>query len=1613
MAKPISPTLPQSDISVRPQTFKDVANLPSDALGVFLNTTGLSGALNGLSSLRNALTGNTNELSIPKPFPDQGALSVDAEPPQWFKDQVQNSTKQSLSPDTIKQAWMDYATKQNNENKTGFTSDSSQKYYNDLLDGGASPTAAFWKTALKTVGDISVLVPLARNTAKVAALAANPTSLIDAGITKESAGASKQEIFDYLSGRTPVNESPIPQELREAISDTMKNGTREEKQQILQGLGGVQTLEAEPSRLGKLLGLSQDEAEQILEDTYGTTRNAPAGELPGYRAQNPSLVPAGLSAEAQEPVGFGENNPTKNPGNNEVTVATSQNELGIDNNQTNSNIDTNGNSISQPQTRPGPVAENSSGAQPVDEGLSRLSSVVHPERGGSDGIRTANDREDEALYQGEQSRGYSEAAVRHAKFDLIDRGEDFGKLKPDARISLASNMLKEYNLPSSISTRFEQVAKALPPHIQENFDGLKYTDTPGVNASLGINSNSKWSLNLNPHAFNNQLYKNTRLIDHEITGHLTYRMTKPETRVKINSYGSDLLNDEDTFNEIWTGGRNFTPEELKNTKANYAHTDIYNITDELGTALGSGKDAVKIISELGFADEKGNTPIDPSIEQLKRVMNAKQTVLSYLEQNNPKVADKLRIYLTNNISDFANEVFARSVEYSAEHPIPVKGEVSDMIQKLSTGATPSDLYEPNSARKDYASLADQEPRSPKEQKLDQLHRQLQRAADSLRAANENPEGHAKAYGANKAAEYKAKINDLNEKINELTNNSPTKQKSFELEQTRGDLENMLEDHPAKDLMKYVSKSTGRLPEVTGKSTMQSVSGSGKTVQNSAFGKMGDDIAASHYPDVEQAQQGVEEYQNLRDRLETVKDEMRSMKPEIAKDRVADMEKSELEKKEARAAKKAEAEQADRELRAQFDPLITDRNADVIPPEVRGGLRAPEVEWDKFKDKTLIALQRETMNRNIESVAPDKATANKLKEFLTDKVTENETDKVRAANALRTEIADKMKSLGIKMSDKDIELIMHLGEGRMSLEEAAKHTNRAPVLKEAADYFRSKYDQIIDQWNQQLKNYGFKEVPKRPDYFRHFDDVDFFTRQYGFLTNKNMNNLPTSIAGDTEFFKPNKPFSNASLRRLGHQTSYNPIKGMDNYIDSVYRQIYHTDSVQRGRAIQKYIQEVSKAKEAKGDPIQLQNFKMALTEYTDSQLAGKLATIDRAIEKTVGRPVINAIQKVSKIVGKNIILGNLSSAMSHLVSIPLNLATTDKIPMVKGIMHTLTSPLKAAPFNTIDGQESNFLTRRYPKEYIMPSKVDTLEHAMGVFMNVSDRFKVKLAVSGKYFEGREAGLTKQAAMKAADEYAARIVGDATTGNKPNIMNNRSAQLFAQFQLGLNDGISVLAHDIPYQGKGKADMISKYIQYAIYVWLLNHFVFKKSRGSGRGIDPIDLGATLLGLNDEGKSESIPKRFASAGGDLAGELPFTNMFSGDFPVKEALPDVTGLLTGKTSVKTEAERLGSDLLSPFGGGAQALKTIKGITDVKEGSTFSNTGKKKAFVPDTTGNYIRGVLFGPSSLETGHKSSSAPKNSNLSGIKLTKKTNGGIKLTKNAALKGIKLVKKSGALLK
>ncbi len=903
--------------------------------------------------------------------------------------------------------------------------------------------------------------------------------------------------------------------------------------------------------------------------------------------------------------------------------------------------------------------------------------------------------------------------------------------------------------------------------------------------------------------------------------------------------------------------------------------------------------------------------------------------------------------------------------------------------------------------------------------VEQLTRMLEREQMSLNAAKAAPEAHAKAYGEDRKPKYEAKIVELKERIQAQTP-KPTIPPAPKIRVSNKDVQipedlyhrqlavdmtrEALSNSPFGQLLKYVAKSgefEGKLPEVLGKkaSDLKGLKSVGKIKNANVldFIKRGDQIiqevfgAGETYaqaPDVEQVRSDMEDYMK---KIEGLKEEAKNVKTDISKfmteekDRIATERLAQAKDKEAEKVQMAEEKisqkQADIESLREWKSLVStyahEANLpqsldEVVPPTVRGDIQSPELNFSKWKDKRILALNRDTFERNLEKVAPT-ADANKLKKFLVEPVRKNEFNRTKFNNELKLKTHDKLKEWGIKRNTLADELIQKYGEGLISVEELEKLApKKADEIKQAAAYFRKTYDSLLDRWNEVRKEYGYPEVYKRKDYFRHFDEINFFTKTYGFL--RKQDELPTEIAGKTEFFKPGKPFSTAELSRTGNKTKYSAIGGFNNYIDSVSRQIFHINSIQRGRALERYLEESAKVARRIGDPLQLSNVIANIREYVNNGLAGKTATLDRAIENTIGRPALKAFETIQKLIGKNIIVGNLSTALSHLVSLPLIAVTTDTLPLMKSMMTTLTSPLMSQPFTTIDGQESSYLIRRFPIEEIMPTMPKTAEAFLSYIFTATDKFKSRLAVAGKYYEGIKDGLEPEEAMKQADIYAGKVLGDYSLGQKPNLMNAKTMTLLAQFQLGLNDSMSVLLHDIPEEAStettdeetgqtkkttSKWKLISKFLQFAIYSYFFN-LLLKQIRGSGKGIDPIDLGMTLTGMNEEGAEKPITTRLGLAGTDLLGELPFSSIFTGSFPLATAFSGPTAKIK-KGDFKGAAIDLLTEFASPIGGGAQAKKTIQGIQAYRQGIVSTASGIPKYDIPRGVGSAIQVAVFGPS----------------------------------------------------
>lgn len=639
-----------------------------------------------------------------------------------------------------------------------------------------------------------------------------------------------------------------------------------------------------------------------------------------------------------------------------------------------------------------------------------------------------------------------------------------------------------------------------------------------------------------------------------------------------------------------------------------------------------------------------------------------------------------------------------------------------------------------------------------------------------------------------------------------------------------------------------------------------------------------------------------------------------------------------------------------------------------PPLVRGGIRAPELnftEWSESKGKNPVvkwinnakktfSLNRETFDRNIDAIAGK--DADRIKDFISEPIRQNETTRILFVNDLRTDLKNIIvDELGISPKSLEDKLIQRFGEGRMTREELQAATPKWKEVEEASVVFKNYYDTLLDQVNGVRVQHGYKPIPKRADYFRHFQEVGSVFRELGSLIN-GKGDLPTSISGITDIFRPGKPFTTTEIKRLGGDFTESAIQGMDNYLDDVTKQMYHTNSVQRVRALEEYIRQVGDEGGAN-----LPAFAAYLRDYGDI-LAGKSSRMDRAVESLVGRPVLDALVHLGRKTGANMVGGNISSALSNFLPFTQAAATTSKPELLKGIFKTIAGGLRGDTA-LIDGVRSKLLTRRFPIERTAPTNLQKVEEVAKFLFKTIDEFTAKSIVSGKYYENLSKGLSPEDAMHSADNFASQVLAERSIGQTPNIFASRSLGFLSQFQLEVNNLYSFMRKDMPkIAGGSKSKLASQMLQLFAYSYLLNT-AYEKVTGRRPNFDPLHATATLAGLTPETKDRDLMGRVVKSGKELSQGLPFSSIMSGRYPIEAGLPNAAKMKSSKIDFLSEASKPFTYWFLPYGGG-QLRKLGQGAYATYEGGIeISQDGRKGFEAIDTPGEVAKSLILGPNSI--------------------------------------------------
>lgn len=759
---------------------------------------------------------------------------------------------------------------------------------------------------------------------------------------------------------------------------------------------------------------------------------------------------------------------------------------------------------------------------------------------------------------------------------------------------------------------------------------------------------------------------------------------------------------------------------------------------------------------------------------------------------------------------------------------------------------------------------------------------------------------------------------------------------------------------------------------------------------------------------------------------------------------------------------------------EYRARVNDNNR-AIAEKVMGDI----IKWDSNKKFANIMFNFMDFPRIIREIAPDEKTAELFIKTYIDPLRRESADRVRYVNEIRERVKKMGLSREIREGDKISEsaAVQLLGEARaaQAMLEERMNKNKASTkqykrdgqtldewrrdeevlweanpsfkdptvrkrIEDAAKEFREIYDKLHHDMNRTLIDNALSPVQYRAGYFPHFEkeiDNKFITRALSFMGfAKEVQMLPTEIAGRTGDFRPNKKwFGNAMERAVNNREKqketvlFDAVEGLDRYIETASSLIFHTTSISRFRALERYIRTATAdgelktqierieqsttlsedeknaaiADQTRNRPFALSAFAQFLLEYTN-KLAGKQSIIDRGVENLFGREVFNISKAITKKYAVNA-TSSLSSAFSNF------------LPLAQGSGGYRFWDLAGAVWdimrNADVGDESDFVVSREGTSRLVKTGVEKWgDRARWLFENI-DSFVTRSTVQARYRYNLGRKIDNEAALYEADSWARALIGDRSTGMQPLIFesNNPFIKVFSQFQLEVNNQFLRLIKDTPGEFKGRmdlhdnkaagvADAVYHFSKAAFFTWLLNG-AFEKLVGRGPGGDVLgiifDAIAAGTGFDlfewmfqwvpgiDEDEDDEGKGFFAGVGELFAGtaeELPFLGsvLGGGRVPIASALPDVKKLYNAFTDedaswqykTGTAFSELSTPLLymvMPFGA-SQVKKTGQFVNDLVHGGAYAydKEGNPKLKYPvEGIADIARGLLFG-STATTGGK---------------------------------------------
>lgn len=509
---------------------------------------------------------------------------------------------------------------------------------------------------------------------------------------------------------------------------------------------------------------------------------------------------------------------------------------------------------------------------------------------------------------------------------------------------------------------------------------------------------------------------------------------------------------------------------------------------------------------------------------------------------------------------------------------------------------------------------------------------------------------------------------------------------------------------------------------------------------------------------------------------------------------------------------------------------------------------------------------------------------------------------------------------ITKSDRDY-ILKHLGEADPK------------KVETAVSFYRQCYDSIREVVNDFRLEHGLTEIGKQENYFPHFSEDDPLTKTLKQLGLEGANGLPTSISGETAWFRPNSRYVAYFQERRGPETTYDSDLGFQSYMNAVADMLYHTDDIMRLRNFDAVIRGKSKDvdiantidsilgkknlqlsdsevevmdKILQGEYMDMEasrsysSFAQWLTNYTN-KLANKQLFGDRWVEEKFGRLAYNLANKMEARFGRNSVVGNIASALNNTITLPKILATTDQKYVARAIAGLRSGELKnlAAESEFLQGKKGVRQLVESPTQKIMrmvsSSTFEPIEEA------VSD-----VAFYAKYLEQMDKnGGNSGAAAATANDYAANMMARRSKGARPLNMESKDPlwKLFTMFQTEVSNDWYSLTQDLPDYAKNQAKLgngkeAAKKIaagagKYVVYSFALNT-ILEALTGYAPAPDILrwmwEFGAAIFNDEEEDTILKAAKATGKLGSEVLNQVPgastamaFAGLGEGRVPLPE----------------------------------------------------------------------------------------------------------------------------------